>query len=346
MDDAQASQSKRQGRVFAIIMTVIAVAFLVGVCILSVLASRDFAGTYHIFAEADLSQDFSGELVYDDHFGLQAHHGASFVGGEEGNDAFRDEYLRINLRDMDRTIVFVCTFYALFTNLLLAYPLWRRFGRRKGVHVAAIALSVLGAFAIVLGSILMTHAACATPFSFPAGRSLATLAVGLLSGIGGLCAVGLLLRLIRWKRIAAVLVIPLVFVIAVPLLEEGLFTTPTEESFDSARAYYESLGGESFEGPVYYDDERHIMVIGDREFEPQMVANPDYYVGWQRALAIAAEAVNPFSGHALTMILSSEGMGGAIPAIPAGALALYALKALAWIVLPVVLPRRKKALEG
>ena len=329
--------SPSQGRIFAIVMTVIAVAMLVGLCVLSVNASRQLAGTYHVFAEADLSQDFSGEIIYDDHAGLQAHHGASLVGGEEGNDAFRDEWLAESLGSIDRMIVFTCTFYALFINLLLAYPLWRRFGRRKGVHVAAIALSVLGAFASSLGSILITHAACALPFYFPTGRPLLTLAVGLLSGIGGLCAVGLLLRLIRWKRIAAVLVIPLVFIIAIPQLEEGLFTTPTMESFDSAHTYYESLGGEDFDGPLYYDEERGVLVVGDREFEPEIVPNPDCLVGAPRVLGIVAEAANPFSGNALTMIAD------AVPEVPLWALALYALKALAWIVLPAILTRRKKA---
>ena len=147
----------------------------------------------------------------------------------------------------------------------------------------------------------------------------------------------------RWKRIAAVVLIPVVFVIAIPMLEEGLFTSPTAESFEEAYAYWESVGGESFEGPVYYDDERHVMVIGEEEFAPDIVPNPDYYVGTQRVLAIAEEVVNPFSGNAFTMILGDETTGSDIYEIPLGALVLYAMKALAWIVLPLVLPRRRKA---
>ena len=326
----------KRGRTFAIVMTIIAAVVLVGLCVLSVNASRELAGTYHIFAEADLSQDFSGELVYDDHVGLQAHHGASFVGGEEGNDTFRDEYLEECLTSMDRTIVFVCTFYALFISLVLAYPLWWRFGERKGRHVAAIAVSVVGAFAIILACILITHAVCGAPFLFPVGVPLLTLAVGLLSGIGGLCAVGLLLRVFRWKRIAAMLIIPVVFVIAVPMLEEGLFCTPTEESFDYVQPYYESVVDENYDGPLYYDEERHVLVIGAKEFEPEIVPNPKRSTGVQRALAIAEEVVNPFSGNALTMVIGSD-----VPEIPLWALALYTLKALAWIVLPMVLPRKK-----
>ena len=117
-----------------------------------------------------------------------------------------------------------------------------------------------------------------------------------------------------WKRIAAVLVIPLVFIIAIPQLEEGLFTTPTVESFDSAHAYYESLGGEDFDGPLYYDEERGVLVVGDREFEPEIVPNPDCLVDAPRVLGIVAEAANPFSGNALTMIAD------AVPEVPLWAL--------------------------
>ena len=335
MDETACAKGK-QGRIFAIIMTAIAAAMLVGVCVLSVGASRGLAETYHLFAEADLSQDFSGELVYDDHLGLQSHYGASFIGGEEGNDEIRAEYVEDSLRSIDRMVVFVCTFYALFINLLLAYPLWWRFGERKGRHMAAIAVAVAGVFAVILASILVTHAVCGVPFFFPIGVPLATLAVGLLCGIGGLCAVGLLLRVIRWKRAAAVLVIPLVCLIAIPMLEEGLFASPTQESFDYAQEYYKSVVDEDFDGPLYYDDERHILVIGDREFAPEIVPNPKHFTGVQRALAIAEEVANPFSGNALTMVIGYD-----VPEIPLWALALYALKALAWIVLPVVLPGKK-----
>lgn len=336
MTDNQTTRIKPQGRVFAIVMTAVAALLLVGVCVLSVSASRGLAGTYHIFAEADLSQDFSGELIYDDHLGLQAHYGASFVGGEEGNDALRDEYLEDCLRSLGRTIVFVCTFYALFVNLLLAYPLWRRFGERKGRHVAAVAVAVVGVFAVILGCILVTHAVCGMPFRFPTGIPLLTLAVGLLSGIGGLCAVSLLLRIIRWKRIAAVLVIPLVCIAAIPVLEEGLFAYPTQESFDYVQDYYESVVDEDYDGPLYYDEERHVLVIGDREFEPEIVPNPKHFTGAQRVLAIVEEVINPFSGNALDMVVGYD-----VPEIPLWALALYALKALAWITLPVILPRKK-----
>ena len=337
----QGATQGKQGKAFAILMAIAAAVTLIGVCVLSVNASRGLAGTYHEFMGADLAQDFSGELVYDDHAGLQMHYGASFEGGDPDNDAWRVEYVEDSLRSMDRMIVFICTFYALFICLVLAYPLWWRFGRRKGRHVAAIAVSVVGVFAIILGCILVTHGACGAPFRFPGGVPLLTLAVGLLSGIGGLCAVGLLLRVIPWKRITAVLVIPLVCIVAIPMIEEGLFASPTQESFDYTQEYYESVVDENFDGPLYYDDERHILVIGDREFEPEIVPNPKHFTGVQRALAIAEEVANPFSGNALTMIVGND-----VPEIPVWALLLYALKALAWIVLPVVLPRKGRRAEA
>ena len=161
------------------------------------------------------------------------------------------------------------------------------------------------------------------------------LAPSLLSVTGGSCALGLMLRRIKYKKIAAVLAIPLVFVLFLvgTGIEAGLYSPKTVSSF----SYVTELVGEENLGDYRYDDEKDAVVGNGQEFPPEIVPNPEHSVGAERAAGLAFTVINPYAGNGLELLRQAL-----YAEIPLWAVLLPIVKSVFWIGLAALAPGKKE----
>ena len=199
--------------------------------------------------------------------------------------------------------------------------------RKRQVLSAALTVSVL--YFVYIAFVVILHGINKVPFHFPIDHA-AIIIVGLLSLIGGFSALVLLLRKIRFRKIASLVVIPFLVLLFMSgfLFEAGLFTPAKIDSFDYVADIDPRILDENFEGEFYYDEERNVIVFDGKEHEPKEVDNPDHFSGLSRVGAFLFEALNPYAGNALPVVQEEFESDIGIPV-----LLLYALKSFFWIFL-------------
>ena len=162
------------------------------------------------------------------------------------------------------------------------------------------------------------------------------LVLSLLSVMGGSCALGLMLRKIKYKKTAAVLAIPLVLVLFLvgTGIEAGFYSPKTVSSF----SYVVELVGEENMGGYYYDEEKNAVVGNGQEYPPEIVPNPEHTVGAKRAAGLAFTAINPYSWNGLELLRQEL-----YAMIPLWAVLLHIVKSVFWNGLAALVPGKKKA---
>ncbi len=302
-------------------MAALGAALLCAVLILSFSATGKLGESYHRLREADLSATASETLIYDDSLYVMIGYGVEIDPNEPNKEEVRAHFLYASMQAIDRRILSGGLIYTMMIGAVLALPLLLRSRAERGRHVRSILLSTLVLYAIYLAAMLLMHARFGLPFRLPPARGLLSAAVGLLCVQGGLCALGCLLRAIRFRKTAAVLAVPLTLVLLLFSLfvEIGLYS------------------------PEYIDDsEQLIMTEEERQAQPQQLEkNNEHLESAGRAAAALFELLDPYSGS--TFPLAEEINGR--PA-PGWALAAYAVKAGLWIALPLRAGEKKRRGEA
>ena len=311
---------------------------LVLVLAMTFLAVREAGGAYRALRDADLESGFRGTLSYNDRLYAQLGYGIEIGKDDADKDAQRSVFLEETLRHIDARICAAGLIYTMMIAVVLALYLTARCGARPRKHLLAIALATVAIYLVFLAAAAGLFALYGARFYLPHGLSLGLLGVGLASIIGGCCALGLVLRSVRYPAIAAVVAVPLaaILIISGMLIEAGLYAVPTLDTFDYVYALYPPEETDE----MYYDDAQNVMVVGDETCPPEPAPNQTRYTGVAAVAGAVYEAVNPFSGNSLETVRQFED-----ETIPGWVLPLYLLKAALWAVLLAVLPVKKPKQE-
>lgn len=310
------------------------------VLIFTVRGIKNMSRDYNAVMNLDLSADARSSIVYDDHLYGQIGYGIEIDRRDSDNSARLSEFASSSLRAIDRRIISCNVTYTMLITAALAFWLYTEFGRNRGKHALSIFIAVFAVSAGLLAAVLITYAALRMPFCFPDAGEMPVLLVSIFAILGGSCFLGWMLRLFRFKRILSLAAVPLVMLLFMQgtVFEAGLFCSPEVPSFDYIAQEIEPRVYDSdFDGDVYYDEEKDVIVLNGAEYPPRQIQNPDYLTGTGRLTACIFEIISPYSGNGLFLLHETENITAG-----AAALSLYALKAVLLAVFPVFLRKRRQ----
>jgi hypothetical protein len=306
-------------KVFEMILPALACIALCTVLILSFMAVKNLSVCYRELVNADLTKDFSGSVSYDDHMyavlgkGIVLDHTAAIA----DRPALMASFLKEALFYIDERIFAVGILYAMMVSVIALYPLTKRNMR----YVWLISPLV---YVVYLAFVILAHAILSVPFYFLNGSGIVKILSQLPAVSGGTCAVSLLIRHVKYQKLAAVLVIPAAFILFIVGMyhEFGMYSPKTIDSFD----YVYSIEPQALE-EGYYDSEKNVVIFGDKEYPPEQAANPEHYTGIKFIGASLFEILNPYSGSFLYMVEQAAEHEVSLPVY-----GLYAVKGLIWII--------------
>ena len=326
----------KKKNIFAALLLLLSIVAAVFVLTMTFMAIKRVGEDYASLKNNDLSQDMSATLFYDDHIYAQIGYGIEIVSGYKDMAKDRDDFLVSSLRSLDGRIVSCGTLYTMMISVVLAYYLYVKNEDNNLKHVLSIILSVIVFFVIYLLVALLGHVLNSMPFRLTG--SWLKLLVSLLSIIGGNCFLAVLFRLFRFKKILAVLAIPLVFILFIFgfVFEHGIYCSPYIESFEYVAEIDPRILDEDFEGPVYYDEEKNVLIVEDKQYEPERLVNDEHLEGPTRIAACAYEALDPYAGNTLYFLEEVDEITIPIKAIP-----LYVVKATIWMIAALTIKRNR-----
>lgn len=330
---------RKPGGIRGLLLFLCGTALFLVIAALTVSAIGRLGSDYRKFAEADLSEDFSAALLYDDRIYAQLAYGIEIISTEPDKAERMETFLDGSLSMIFDRILAAGVLYTMLVSAAGALFLYDRFGKNRIKHTAAILAYPLLSYAAFLAVAAVAAAFRKLPFPALPGKAVAALAVCLVSVIAGECALGMLLRKIRFKTVAAVAAVPLAFALFIvgTGLEGRLFCAPYADSFSYV---YETVD-EDYTGEYYYDEEKNVVVLEGKEYPPRQEPNEDRLKGAARIGAVAFEALVPCSGNGIELIREELGAP-----LPAWVLCLYALKALCWIAACALPPHKRGAPSG
>ncbi len=309
---------------------------MIVVLLMTFVAIQRFGTQYAAIRDNDLSQDAAMTMIYDDHLYAQIAYGIEIVSGYKNMAIERDDFLDNSLRGVDRRIISCGTLYTMMIVTVLSYFLYRTYKNDARKHVLSVVLVIIEVFAVYVLVAWLAYLLSGMPFHFEG--SLLRFGISLLSIIGGSCALAVLYRFFPFRKILAFAAIPLVFVLFIFgfILEHGLYCDPVIDSFDYVADLDPRILEEDFAGQVYYDEEKNVMVVEDKEYEAQQLPNDEYYSGLPRIGAYVYELLDPYAGNSLYFLEDADGSKA-----PLAVCFLYLLKSLGWIVAALLLKKAK-----
>ena len=304
----------------------------------SIQATRQMSDAYLWLSYADPAQDLRATVYYSDDLYAVLGYGIETSGADPAAAEQISSFLSSSTRLLDERILGAAIIYTMFITAFIALFLYECFGKSAFRHAAAVICTALIVCILMMAIPLFICASQGVPFYFPKGEALFVLLASVLSMIGGNCALALLLRKIRFKKIAAVAAIPVVYFLFLfsSILEVGLFSPSQVTSFD----YVRNMAGDAFAN-AYYDDEKDVLVVGEAEYPPESVPNSEHLTGIAYIGAAAYEALDPFACTGLSVIKQE-----ADATIPSWVLLLYAVKAVFWIAIPAVFQKKTEKVKA
>lgn len=302
---------------------------LLVVSILSFQATKEMAEGYLRIRNADLSEGLSDSFFYDDKLYSMLGYGIQIDAQDPNKETGRDEFLESSLRKIDERILASDVLYGMLLETALAYPLSQR--KKK---ILWVFLSVITIYLLLCGMNVLFSQINGIPFSFPTLNVFIGIAVSLFSVIAGTSILLWILEKIRFRKTAALLAIPLVYVLFLTslLFEVKLYAPKYVESFD-----YLSEKIQNDEN-AYYDEEKNEIIVEGIAYPPQKDVNPVYLSGALRIPVYGLEVLDPYAGNSLEMlrqVLEEE-------SLPPLLYVLYALKACGYVVLAKYLNSKKE----
>lgn len=316
------------GKAIGKLLFAAAVVMLAGVLILAALSVKTLSGEYLTLKNADISQPITGSVSYNDRLYAQLGFGVETDPADGDAEAFLSEFLDESLQKIDLRILSSGILYTMTIVTVAALFLYEKFGRDAKRHTRAVLLAVFAVYAVYVASVAVLHRLFGVPFSLPSGAYLLAAAVSLGCVAGGSCVLAFVLRVLRFKKTAAVLAVPAVFLMFLfgTVFEAKLYVAPTVDSFEYVASIDERVTDTASDVEAYYDEGKNVLIVAGTEYPPRQVENPDYAKGGERVGAYLFELVSPYAGNGLFMIQETEEM-----TVPLFFTALYALKALALI---------------
>ena len=331
------TKKNKLDKAFGIVLLCCGIALLCGILFLAYAPLQTMGEHYRILKQADVSKEFSESIYYDDGLIVSLGFGISNDPKDPNSAEYLSSFLRSSVQSIDQSILSIGLIYITVISGFVFYYLYQKYRDSKLKCTLSILLSVLLLYGIYAGVIALLHRLFGMPFMLPDGHGCLLLLAGLLSIQGGLCALLCLIRRVRFKKILTLIAIPLLlaaFILGTPL-QNGIYTSPTQESFSYIAEIDPRILDEEFSGEYYYDEEKNVVVVERKEYPPEQVENTEYLKGLPRIGAYLFEILYPFSGNSLAVV-------DGILEKPISLLAplLHMLKGVFWIVLSLFVKNR------
>ncbi|MBQ6334322.1 MAG: hypothetical protein IJI46_04565 [Erysipelotrichaceae bacterium] len=299
---------------------VIAILLQLFVCTKTVMAIRDMAGSYHALIEASLEEGLTGTIVYDDGLYAMLGYGIEIPKEDPAKENTLNEFLTSSLTKLEKRAYATQVVYTLMVSLCLALFIHETRGKTLIKQVIAV-IGVYGLFVIFYLLALMLNG---VPICGVSLDCLLTIFVSLLSIVAGGCALDLLFRIGRFKKLIALIVIPLGFILFTfsSVFEAGLYSDKYRLSF----SYLSEVIPEEKMDEAIYDEEKDAVIFEGKEYQAMAEEEPDHLKGLSYAGAMAFEILYPYSGVGLELIAQSLEKQ-----IPLWALLIYVIKAALWL---------------
>lgn len=318
---------------------------LCGILIITVVSMKTTGQCYTSLKDADLTQGIESTLYYYDHMLAQIGFGISIIPNEIGNEARLSSFLSSSIRAIDMRIIVCGLVYSMMVSVVLQYFLYSRYHNKRKKYSLGIVITSIASFAAFLITVLVSKRVFGIPYIFPNGHEWLFIIVGLLSVIAGNCALSAILSVVRHKKLAAVLAVPVVlclFIVSMNL-ETHIYMSPTVESFDYLYETHADALEEDYDGEAYYDEEKNVLVLDGEEYPPETIDNPEYYTGWKRTGTFLFELADAYSGNGL--LLTEAIIESLTPndgfTMPFWVAMAYILKAGMWIAISFWLIKRR-----
>ena len=318
---------KKQDRLFAGLSLCAGIAVFAVIIFFSFPAVRKLAEGYTSIKNADLSQEYTGTIYYDDGYYGVIGFGIANDPGDPAREAVAEEFLVTSLRAIDERITACGLTYMMIIVTILAYFLYAKNRDNGKRHLLDILLSCVLVFGLYLFSMILMCVLRGVPFSLPGGHGLLSAFTGFVSVCAGSCVLAVLLRIVRFKKIVSLLAVPSVIALFMFsfVMEAGLYSPKYTDSFDYVADIDPRLLDENF-NDAYYDEEKNVLVVGGTEYLPEQQDNPDYMQGASRIGAYAFEVLDPYSGNSLFLAEQEAAIRTGLKI-----LSLYLLKGIVWI---------------
>lgn len=315
---------------FRCVTAVAFLSFLVVLTVFSVLAVRKLAECYETLKNGDLVNGFTGSIYYDDKLYIMLGHGIEVVANEPNAGQRLNDFLNASLLSIDKSILACGLFYTMIAVSFLLYNLFSNKEESGKKQVFKTALTTVLTFTFYLGMILISHLIFHVPFCIPEIKELLAIFAGLTSIIAGSCAAGFLIKVVPFKKIVSIILIPVIILLFMlsTAFEARLFMPSRIDSFDYVYEMKEEILDKNYEGEVYYDEDKNVLVVEGEEYPPEQIDNPDSLRGPSRIGAFLFEAADPYSGTGLFLAEKALEIDSS-PLLSAG----YLLKAAIWIAL-------------
>lgn len=325
---------------FGILSLIAGIALLCVILAVTVSSLKATGQRYSNLESTDLSRETESMLYYDDRMFAQIGFGISIIPDEPGNEARLSSFLSSSVHAIDMRIIGCGLLYSMMVSVVLQYFIYSRYHDGIKKYFRGILIASAAPFAAFAAAVLISKGAFGLPFIFPEGREWFLIIAGLLSSAAGSCVLGAVLSVLRRRKTAAVLSVPVVLFlfIAGMNLECRLYTSPTVDSFEYFNETHAYALADDYEGECYYDAEKNAVILDGAEYPPQTVDNPLYFTGWKRICAFLFELADAYSGNGLPLtdaVIEDTD-------IPLWVPAAYAVKAVMWIALSFLFLKRRR----
>ncbi len=322
----------KKNKFFCYIMIVIAMICSGIIIFLTARACHKLGDTYGILKGRELAAEDISLIYYDDNmYAILAY-------GNNDPDMKMVDYLENSLRNIDERIMAAGLLYVAVISAMLVYPVYF-FSNKKRI-VSTGLLTVAACYLLFVLLVIAFMAFYKVPFFFPKGNSLLLSSIGLISLFGGYSALCTLIRVFKFKKLAAVSAFIVVFVIYLMccLVEGGLYCDPYQYDFSYLLDIDSTILDEDYEGDFFIDNKTMIAHLNGQEYPAERYENEEYFRGAARVMAVGEELINPYSAVSIDMVIREYGVE-----LPLGYAIMYIVKALLWIFVPLFATKREKA---
>ncbi|MBQ7223507.1 MAG: hypothetical protein IJS38_02945 [Erysipelotrichaceae bacterium] len=331
------NENEKRNNIYEKLSLIIALGFFLLMLIMNMKAIGKMAADYRQLNIAG-NQGLKGTISYDDHFYGQMMFGIEIVPNEIDGALHLKNFQTAAVTRIDNRITGCGILYAMFTTALMSYFLYSSSRHDRLKQVRNTVLTALGLYVGYIGFAVVMHLVNGLPISF-FGGSLLLLAVSLFSLVAGSCALITMIRVVRHKKAVALAAIAVVFALFLvsSSLEGRLYSLKKIESFAYIAEIDPRYGDPAYDGLMYYDETRNVVIIDDKEYPPQEIDNPEYLSGLARVGALLFEGADPYSGSSLYMMAQEVEM-----AVSPAVIAAYLIKAAAWIFLATLMSEKRE----
>ena len=329
--------SEKKDWIFGYLALAAGIIMLLAVLGVTVSAIRNTSVQFYEVLEADLSEPYTGIISYSDHIYAEFGFGIMTDPYDPSTSEKLKTFVADSLTQIDQRILSCGIIYTMVICVVFAYPLYLRYRYDLRKHLLDVFFLTAAVFVLFNAVVIISFSDMGVPFYFPDLFRSILIGTGIVSVIAGLCAVAMLLRTVRLKKLIAVAAVPLTVLLFMfsAVFQGGLYSPRMQDSFSYVYEIEKKLSDPDF-NDAYYDDEKNVLVVEGTEYPPRQVENEDYYKGAARIGAYVYNVIDPFSGCSLPMVQDIVE-----DRLPAKAVVLHMLLAILWIAVPILLINKK-----